>query len=139
YLRLQILVVRGCVDEFLAGSLIQSCDMELILTYGPPPRESRADYETWNHFAPNQSLHVLRYDEILFRCGECIREVGERTQEIGTTSRCNSYSDKTRHIPDVHHSFNRHRREVVRAHKQWIIVKNLSAGRLVIGIIQPHE
>ena len=139
YLDADLRVFDRCGEELFAGTLIESDGVELGGADGPPARKGGADEEVGHEFFPDEGLNVFGGDEVLLGGGEGVGEVGERAHEIGAAAGGRAYSEERGGLPELLGADYGDFGEVVRADEEGIVVEDLRAGGLVVGVVETDE
>ena len=139
YLDADLRVFYRCGQELFAGTLIESDGVEFGGADGPPARKGCADEKVGHEFFPDESLDVFRGDEILLGRCERIGEVGERAHEIGAAAGGRAYAEQRGSLPELLGADYGDFGEVMGADEEGIVVEDLSAGGLVVGVVQTDE
>src|SRR5450631_1785631 len=109
YFRLQLRVCFRSSQEFFACALIKSRRVQFASADVPPAWQGCGNEQARRSLLPDESLHVLRRNEFLFRRSEGIRQIGERPYQEGSPSGSSTDSDQARNSPDLLDSLNRNR------------------------------
>ncbi len=114
--------------------------MQFIGSHAPPARESGFRHEIRHQIFPDQRLDIFRNNEILLDLRQHVRQVGQRPRQIRATAGC-FVRGRTRVAvcQDCRPARNRLAREIVRSHKDGVVVQHLSPRRLVVGVVQAYQ
>src|SRR5258705_13917967 len=82
----QFLILGGSGQQLLGGLLIQADRVKLVLGNVPPSGYDGVGQKAWDQISPDQSLHILRSDEILLGGGQHIRQIGERPDQVSASA-----------------------------------------------------
>src|SRR5580704_9714330 len=113
--------------------------MQLVGGDVPPAGKSRADDEVGHELPPDKGLNVFGCDEVLFGGGERVGEIGEGAHEVSATAGGRADSEEHRGLPELLGAYDGDLGEVVRADEEGIVVKDLCAGGLVVGVVEADE
>ncbi len=92
--------LRGTLQQFFSGSLVEGNGMQFIPSHVPPARQNGAGQKAGNNLSPDQRLNVLGRDEILLHLGEDVRKISERSYKISTAARRRTFSEKLGRLPE---------------------------------------
>ena len=126
-------------EEFFAGALVEGGGVHFVRADSPPAGQDRVDEDVWDDLFPDQCLNIGRSNEVLFHVCQGIGQIGERAQQISAAAGSYADSDQIWSVPDVLDALHRGGSEVVGADEERIVVEDLSAGRLVVGVIQADQ
>jgi hypothetical protein len=126
-------------EEFLTSALKEGGGMHFVLADSPPTRQDRVYEDVGHNLFPDQSLDICGGNEILLDTRKGVGQIGERAQQVSAAAGGDTDSNQTRGIPDVLDAQHGGGGEVVGAYEEGIMVQDLSAGRLVVGVVQANE
>ena len=126
-------------EELFTGALIKGGGMHFVPGGFPTSAAGRSRQGIGHDLLPDQGLDTGRGDEVLLHAGERVGQIGERAQQICAAAGGNADSDQFRRAPDVLDALDGRGREVVGADEERIVVEDLSARGLVVGVIQADE
>ena len=132
-------IFHGDDEELFAGTLIERDGVEFVGGDAPPAGKDCADDEIGHELFPDEGLHVFGSDEVLLGGGEGVGEIGERAHEVSAAAGWRADSEEHGGLPELFGADDGDLGEVVRAHEERIVVKDLRAGRLVVGVVEADE
>ena len=139
YLGADLLIFHGCGEELFSGTLVERDGVELGGADGPPARKGGADEEIGHEFFPDEGLYIFWGDEVLLGGCEGVGEVSQRAHEIGAATGRGTYAEQGGCLPELLGTDYRDFGEVMGADEEGIVVEDLSAGGLVVGVVQTDE
>ncbi len=105
----------------------------------PPAGKSGADEKIGDELFPDEGLDVFGGDEVLFGHGESVGEIGQRAHEISAAASGSAYAEEHWGLPELFGADDGDLGEVVGADEEGIVVEDLRAGWLVVGVVQADE
>ena len=132
-------VFDGCGEEFFSVALVESDGVEFSGADGPPARKGCADEKVGHQFLPDERLDVFGGDEVLLGGCERVGEVGQRAHEIGAAAGRGTDAEERGSLPELLGADDRDFGEVMRANEERIVVEDLSAGGLEVGVVQTDQ
>ena len=105
----------------------------------PPAGNGRAGQQFRRQLLPDKRLNTVRRNEILFKIGQGVGEIGKRADEMGASARRRTLAQEFRSLPECLHSTDRLSGKVMGADEERIIVQRLRTRRLVVCIVQANE
>ena len=113
--------------------------MEFVAGHTPPARQGRTDQQVCRYLLPDQGLNVFRSNEVFFCGRQYVGQLGQRANQIGASTGRRSLVEQFRSLPELGHAHDGFARKIVRTHKERIVVQDLGARRLVVGVIQADQ
>ncbi len=135
----QFFVLYRGGQKLFAGSLVKSDSMKFVAADVPPSRHDRIGQEAGHDFPPDEGLHVFRGDEILFGIGKYVWQVRQRSDQMRASASRGAGPKQQRSLPDVFYSKDGGCGKVMRTNEKRVVVKDLSARRLVVRIVETYQ
>ena len=126
-------------QKLLTGALVEGDGVQFVGSDSPPARQSGAADQPRHQLMPDQGLNVFRNDKVLLRLSQHEGQIRERARQMRSAACRQAGTEHVRNMPGLSASHCHFSGEVMGAHIQRIVEKNLSSRRLVIGVIQSHQ
>ena len=133
------LITRGGRQEVLSQALVEGHGVQLVSGNLPPPGQDGARQNCRRQIRPDQRLGVFRNEEVLFHLCEHVGQVCQRPGQIGPAARRPSPAEHARCLPGFFSRCGHPPGKIMGTNEERTAVEDLSARRLVVGIIQTDQ